>query len=43
MSIVPRTKVQAAAYAVVLAALGAFILVVAQAIAIVSCPVVAVP
>jgi len=37
---VPRTKVQAAAFAVSAAALGALILVIAQAIAIVHCPVV---
>lgn len=43
MPLLPKTKVQAAAFAVTAAAFGALILVIAQAIAIVHCPVVAVP
>lgn len=41
MSLIPQTKVQAAAFAVTMAALGAFILIVAQAIALIHCPIVA--
>lgn len=40
MSIIPKTKAQAAAFAVVMASVGALVLILAQAYQMIHCPVV---
>jgi len=43
MDFIPKTKAQAAAFAVVMASLGAFVLVIAQAFQMVHCPIAPLP